>query len=92
MLPRSVFVFGCQDKTDIRMYNAHSSYWLRDSLPNSLLTSNWIQLLDPLLPLLGTGCEETSTYWALCVAQEDYAEQNPVLNAWLFPLLKITVA
>ena len=85
MLPRSVFVFGCQDKTDIRIYNdAHSLCCLKGRLPNFLLTTNWIQFLDPLLHLSAAGCEVTSTYWALCVAQEDYAEQSPVLKGGFF--------
>ena len=49
---RSLFVFEWQDETDIQMYNAHSLPGLigrRLRMPDLLLASKWIQLLDPLI-------------------------------------------
>ena len=48
----SLFVFGWQDETDVQMYNTNSLYSLIGRwiwLPNLLLASKWIQLLDPFL-------------------------------------------
>ena len=61
-MSRSLFVYGCQDETDIEMYNSHSLYRLigwRIWLPYPLLASKWIQLYDPLLatPTVHSGAD-----------------------------------
>ena len=53
-MSRSLFTIGWQDETDIQIYVTHSlsrlrGQWIR--LPNPLLVSLWIHLVDPLLAL-----------------------------------------
>ena len=53
-MSRSLFTIGWQDETDIQIYVTHSlsrlrGRWIR--LPNPLLVSLWIHLVDPLLAL-----------------------------------------
>ena len=45
-MSRSLVVFGCQEETDIQMYNAHSLFRLIGRLLDPLLASKWIQLLE----------------------------------------------
>ena len=49
-MSRSVFDFGCRDKTGTQKHNKHTVHRLqggRNQLPHSLLGRRWIQLLDP---------------------------------------------
>ena len=53
-MSRSLLAFEYRDETDIQMYNAHSLFMIkgrRIQLPDLLLASRWMQLLDPVLVL-----------------------------------------
>ena len=53
-MSRSLLAFDYRDETDIQMYNAHSLFMIkgrRIQLPDLLLASRWMQLLDPVLVL-----------------------------------------
>ena len=80
-MSRSLFTIGWQDETDIQIYVTHSlsrlrGRWIR--LPNPLLVSLWIHLVDPLLAL-PCRCHINSTcLYVQCLTSKYLKTKQPI--------------